>query len=169
MSFWTGDPGGFEKLQRFTPQQQGAFGQTLQGAQGQIPDIFRYLQQMLSGDPSQQKAFEAPAMRQFSEKIIPGLAERFSGMGQGAQGSSAFQQSLGQAGAGLAENLQSQRANRQQGAASQLQQLLQLGMTPQFEQSYRQPAQGFLSTLLGGLGGGFSKGLGNTFGSFLSR
>ena len=46
---------------------------------------------------------EAPMMRQFREEIIPEIATRFSGLG--ARNSSAFEQAIGSAGAGLQERL----------------------------------------------------------------
>ena len=44
------------------------------------------------------------AMTQFNTQTVPSLAERFTSLG-GGQRSSAFQGALGQAGAGLQENL----------------------------------------------------------------
>lgn len=58
-------------------------------------------QQLMS--ESDKSAFAAPYLRQFREQIVPGIAERFSGLD--AQGSSAFQNALGQAGSGLEEQL----------------------------------------------------------------
>lgn len=120
-------PKGYEAFSTFNPQQAQLFQQllaSLGGTQGigQNP-LFQsgqsYLQNLLSGSPEAFEKFEAPYKRQFEEQTIPGLAERFSGMGAGAQRSSAFQQALGQAGAGLSENLASLRGQLQMGALPQ--------------------------------------------------
>jgi len=65
-----------------------------------------YLRKMLSGEGFEE--FEAPLMRQFSEQIVPGVAERFAGVG--GLSSSGFQQALGEAASGLTERLGAQRA-----------------------------------------------------------
>jgi hypothetical protein len=76
-------------------------------------------------------------------------------MGEGAQGSSAYQQQLAQAGTGLAQQLAAQRAGLKQTGLQYL-----LGQTqPALEQrpfdiAPRTP--GFLERLLGGIGGTFS-------------
>lgn len=67
-----------------------------------------YLNQILSQDPQMMKQFEAPYMRQFQEQIVPGLAERFAGMG--ALNSGAFNQSMAQEAGSLSERLASMRA-----------------------------------------------------------
>lgn len=69
-----------------------------------------FLQNLLSRSPEDHyQDFAAPYMRQFREQIVPEIAERFTG--PNAQKSSAFQQALGGAGAGLAENLASLKGN----------------------------------------------------------
>jgi hypothetical protein len=153
---------------------QGALqNQILQMLQGQLGQggsfgqAQNYFQGLLSGSPQSSQAFEAPAMRQFNEQIIPGLAERFSGLGAGAQSSSAFQQALGQAGAGLSENLQALRSGLQGGAASQL-----LGLPGQFLGTAMQSpfalmqtqGGGRFSNVLGSFGQGISPGLGQLSG-----
>ena len=66
----------------------------------------------------------------FRTQTIPGLAERFTNMGQGAQSSSGFQDALGRAGAGLHTDLAGMRSQ------FGLQQL-GLGLRPQFENVLR--------------------------------
>lgn len=69
-----------------------------------------FLQDLLGKSAKDQyKQFEAPYLRQFREEIVPGLAERFTG--GDAQHSSAFQQALGGAAAGLTENLAALKGN----------------------------------------------------------
>jgi hypothetical protein len=126
-----------------------------------------FLSRIMSQDPETMRQFEAPMMRQFNEQIVPGLAERFSGMG--ARSSSAFNQTMGQAGAGLSEQIAAMRANLGMGAAQQafgyaqmpFQQMMQkagLAMgTPTF--GY-QALEGRSGALQGALGG-FAQGAGN--------
>lgn len=164
---------GLKKVSTLSKPQQGFQNQILQMLQGQLGQggsfgqAQNYLQNLLSGSPESMQAFQAPAMRQFNEQIVPGLAERFSGLGAGSQSSSAFQQALGQAGAGLAENLQALRSGLQGGAASQL-----LGLPGQFLGTAMQSpfalmqtqGGGALSNTLGSFGQGISPGLGQLSG-----
>ncbi len=119
-----------QQFQRFTPEQQALQQQQIGGVSEQLPDMFQYLQQILSNNPDLMRQFEAPSRRAFEEQTIPTIAERFTGMG--AQKSSAFGQQLGQAGQRLEESLAAQQANLKGGAASQLQQLFSGAMTPSF-------------------------------------
>jgi|HubBroStandDraft_2_1064218.scaffolds.fasta_scaffold149491_2 hypothetical protein len=123
---WGNKAGENEQVSNFTPGQQSALDQALKGFQGGggIESALRYFQDLLSDNPDAMKAFEAPAMRQFNEQIIPNIAERFSGQGAGGQSSGAFQRALGQAGASLSEQLQAMRAGLQGGAANSLTSIL---------------------------------------------
>lgn len=136
-------PKGYETISTFNPQQQQGFSQLIQmlmgqlgGGQGLFGQGSNYLQNLLSGSPEAFSNFEAPFKRQFEQETVPGIAERFSGLGSGAQSSSAFQQALGQAGAGLSENLASLRSG------------LQMQALP-FAQSYSQQPMNALQNLLG--------------------
>ena len=134
-----------QQVPRFTEQQQTALSQLLQGAQQGLPGGLNFLQSILGQTPEAMKQFEAPAMRQFEEEILPSIAERFTGqLGEGAQRSSAFGQQLGQAGAGLSERLGAQRAGLGSQALQQLMQILGTGLTPQFETLFRPRQPGFL-------------------------
>lgn len=157
-----GTPGKIEALPTLTPEQQSLLGQLVGGIQGPLSGALRNLQSMLSGGA---EAFEAPAMRQFQEQIVPGIAERFTGLGAGAQGSSAFGQQLGAAGAGLAERLAMQRAGLQERAISQLQALLSPALKSPFQYTQIPGSEGALSGLFGGVG----TGLGMFGGSGLAR
>lgn len=112
-------PKGYQGYSTLNPLQQ----QIMQGGAQLSPNYFSYLQELL--DPSGQAAdrFAAPYMRQFEEQTIPRLAEQFAGVG--GLSSSGFQQSLGQAGAGLAENLAALRENVRLQGSQGLQALLQ--------------------------------------------
>lgn len=179
-------PAGYQKISTMTKGQSGFLQQLLGQLSGQNANIGQnplfqqgsnFLQQLLSGSPESMRSFEAPAMRQFNEQIVPGLAERFSGLGAGAQSSSAFQQALGQAGAGLSENLQALRSGLQFGALPQalgysqqpisnLQGLGSLGLGSQAF-GYVPRQQGFLRQLLTALAGGVGQAGGMAlFGGF---
>lgn len=142
LDFLFGKSGRSEQIQRFTPQQQTSLDQILQQAMSGMQE-------------NQQYGFEPMAQQartRFSQETIPSLAERFTSMGEGAQRSSAFQGSLGQAGAGLEENLAalgSQYGLQRQG---QLQQMLGMGLQPQFENVYHESSPGFLQALAPSLG-----------------
>lgn len=125
------------------PNQQALFSQLLGGLGGQggaLSSGMGNLSQLLSGSPQAFQAYEAPAMRQFQQEIIPGIAERFSRFGQGSQQSSAFGQQMGQAGSMLSENLAAQRGGLQQNAMSQLISLLGLGTQTPTQQSFYTPS-----------------------------
>lgn len=98
------------------------------------------LQNILGTSPEQQySAFEKPIMSQFQQEIMPGIAERFAGMG--AENSSGFQQAMGGAGANLAERLgmlkqglMSDYQGRQMQAAGMGAQMAQMPISNMFQQ-----------------------------------
>lgn len=156
-------PGRFDQLPTATQGQQQLQSNILQQA----------LQALQSGQ--QQPGFRPiaqQARRQFSEQTVPGLAERFTSMGQGSLSSPAFASQLGQAGAGLDTNLAALRSQYQQHQQGQqqdwLKALLSLAMQPQFQYAYQpgqtgairqffqsfSPAIGALATAFGGGAGG---------------
>lgn len=165
-------PKGYDVFSTLNPQQSQLLQQLLGSMSGQAGNIEQnplyqsgqsYLQGILGGDTSK---FEAPLMRQFQEEIIPGLAERFSGAGAGAQSSSAFQQALGREGAGLTERLgalrgglQGQAAQQALGYAQQPVSNIQnlLGMQTQAFAPKQKP---FWQEALTGLAGGAGQGIG---------
>lgn len=188
MSFWSGSKPELKRFETLSHKQKNVLSDLLKhlnigGATAQNQPLYQqgsdYLSSILSKDPEMMKQFEAPAMRQFNEEIVPGLAERFSGMG--ARNSSAFGQAMGQAGSGLAERLAAMRAGlgmqaSQQGFGySQLpfQEMMQktsLGMgTPAFGYQAFGGMPSGLSSMLGGLSGGIGTGLGSFLGSGLSH
>jgi hypothetical protein len=142
-----------KQMTTMTPEQQQLLTMLTEGMGDAGPEMFQYLSQLLSGDSQAYQDFAAPMMRQFQEETIPGIAERFGGMG--AQSSSGFQQSLGKAGAGLQENLAALRSQLQMQASGQLQNLLGQGLgTKSFENIYMPQQQGLLHGLAGGAGQG---------------
>lgn len=151
-----------EQVSTLTGSQRSALDQALSGLQGGggIESALKYFQDLLSNNPDAFKAFEAPAMRQFNEQIIPGIAERFSGTGAGAQSSGAFQRALGQAGASLSEQLQAMRAGLQGGAANSLTNILSnlLGARG-FENLYHQGGPNAFGSFAGGLSSSINRAL----------
>lgn len=146
--FFPGKKHSYEQVPTMTGGQRGLLDQMMAslGGQGQMGGPMgqgmNYLSQMISGSPEDMQAFERPAMRQFNEQIVPGLAERFSSLGSGSQGSSAFGQALGGAGAGLAERLQMIRSHLQSNAMDQLSRLFGYGMEAKPFATAVQPGQG---------------------------
>lgn len=124
-----------------------------------------FLQKLLSGDTSM---FEQPLMQQFEQQIIPGIAERFAGMGTGAGagGSSAMYNSMGQAGNNLMGQLGAMKGNMQmQGLGQALQYSQQpyqnmLGGLNVNTQAYQPGSQGMLAPILSAVAGGLSGGMG---------
>ncbi len=124
-NFFTGTPAYTQQFARYNPQQLGAQQNLLfQGLQNSNPDILA-----------------KKAQENFYKKTVPSLAERFTSMGGGAQNSSAFQNSLGEAGVGLEGELAGLRSN------IGLQQLMH-GLTQGYD-TVGTEAQG---GLLGGIG-----------------
>jgi len=157
-NFFKGTKDKWEQKQLFTPQQQAFMDAMMAGAQPGLESGLGYLSSLLGGGQEATQAFEAPLMRQFQEQTIPALAERFAGLD--AQGSSAFGQSLGQAGAGLAENLAALREGLKMQAIGQLSQLGGMGLGQRYENILRPGRPGALGGILGGLAGGIGAGLG---------
>jgi hypothetical protein len=107
-------PRGYERFSTLSGPQQDLFGQLLGSLQGK-----------LGGEGIER--FQAPYLRQYQQEIVPGLAERFSGAGAGAQSSSAFQQALGGSAVDLQERLAALGGQQEQNTLNQLMQML--GMT----------------------------------------
>lgn len=139
--FAFGTPDQIQQVQNYSPQQQGIM-QLLQelGVYG--------LQNPYEGfeDISQQ------AHNQFSQDVIPGLAERFASLGNNALSSPAFQNRLGSASAQLQSDLASQKAQYGQQNVQQILQMLQMGLQPQFENVHRPKSNGLVqNAILGGI------------------
>lgn len=126
MGFWAGEKSKLKKFDTLNKGQEDllsqvmrhlSFGKTSARNDPMYQQGSDFLSRILSQDPEMMKQFEAPMMRQFNEQVVPGIAERFSGMG--ARSSSAFNQTMGQAGAGLSEQIAAMRANLGMGAAQQ--------------------------------------------------
>ena len=137
-------------IQTLTPEQQ-QFQQNIL-RMGQLPQQagFEWLNQILQGDEAAFRDFEAPLQRKFEREILPGIAERFAGMGTGgAQDSSAFQQTLGSAARDYGTDIAQLRSGLKMNALQQLQQMLQPGFQKSFQPIFQQQEAGFLPTFLG--------------------
>ena len=149
-----GEIEGYNRVSTFDPQQQQLFSQQAQGLGGIQPQIMDYLKKLLS--PEGGEEFAAPYMRQFHEQTIPKLAEQFAGVG--ALSSSGFQQALGQAGAGLSENLAALREGQKGQGVSSIMQMLQ-GLLGQQTQAFLPKQQSGFQQFLTGIAPGLGQGL----------
>ena len=91
-------------------------------------------------------AMEQQARGNFMSKTVPGIAEMFTNMGSGGQSSSAFQGALGEAGAGLEQNIS---AMKPQMNMQLLQSLMGPGMQQGFDTYHEQAQPGLLGQLAG--------------------
>ena len=161
------------------PQQQealsGILGQLGQGGTaGQNYGLAQqYQNQMLQGGQEAYKQWAAPYQTQFQEQVLPGIAERYSGLGGGlgggAQSSSGFGQALGGAASQFQSNLAGLYAQLQQHAAQQAfgqhNTLAGLGIGTQAFQSAYQPGNlGAFGNIVGGLGQGLGQAFGRNIG-----
>lgn len=169
-----GSDGEVEQLDLFDPRQKQEFtnfwdnpiqSSSLYGAGSS------YLQSLLSNKPNAFAEFQAPYLQQFNQQVLPGISERFAGMGTGAGGlnSSAFRQTLGMAGSGLQstlaqlrQQLLSQASQQALGYAQQPYSNLLAGLNVRpYENIYKAPNSGIGQSLLGGAAGaaaGFALG-----------
>ncbi len=144
-SFFKSAPSQWSQQNLYDPQQLGAIQQIIEMA--------------LSGlqNPSQGfEPFAQSARKNFQENTLPGIFERFTSLGKGAQSTGAFQGMLARGASDLESGLAqgaSQFGQKQQGL---LQNLLAMGLRPTFENVYQpRQASGFeslLSPLIGAAG-----------------
>lgn len=142
----------YGQVQQFTPEQMELFGQMFSHLG---PESF--LSKIAGGDQSMFAEQEAPALQQFSE-LQGGLASKFSGMGQGARGSSGFQNTMNQASSDFAQGLQSNRMNQRMQAIQELMGFSNqlLGQRP-YETTLTEKPKPFWQELLGEIGGSAAK------------
>ena len=157
------------QFRTLTPQQEDIKHRLLRASGEGAIGGSDYLSRLAGGGSEEDwKQLEAPALRQFGA-LQGNLASRFSGFGSGARKSSGFQNTMSEAGAGLAEQLQSNRMDIRMRAIEQL-----MGLTgnllenKEFETQLL-PKQGnwfknFAGSLLGQGAGSFFGGAG-TYGS----
>lgn len=151
-SFLGGSPGQVQQLSTLRPDQEALSQQLVQagqqpGAGGAFGDAADYYRNNLSDNPADFNAFAAPALRQYNQDIMPGIAEQFAGYGGsgGSLNSSGFQNAQVQGATDLSERLGALRANLRQNSASGLANIGQLGLQS-FQQNHQVPGtEGFLS------------------------
>jgi hypothetical protein len=90
-------------------------------------------------------AIEEAARSNFQSKTLPSIAERFASLGSGNRGSSGYGAALGQAGAGFEQQLAALKSQHGLG-------LLQLGMTPSFQNVHTPADSGLLGAAAPGIG-----------------
>jgi hypothetical protein len=172
-----GSPDKLKKIDTGTKQQQGLHNNILAQAMGMSQggggyDLAnQYFNSLLGGN--QQEAFNQfsqPYLQQFEEQILPQIAERFAG--SGALSSSGFGQALGGAASGLQSQL-AQLFSQLQGQAAQQQygqynQLSQTGLNYQpFAYQKQAGSQGFLPSILGGIGTAAAVPIGGAIGNLV--
>lgn len=128
---------------------------------GGFGDAMSILQQYLNPESDIYKNFEQPYLNEFNQQTVPGLAERFSGMGAmgGGLSSSGFGQALSSAGGNLQSNLAAMKTDRQRQSINDFlgqynQQSGQALGTRAFENQYYPGTGGLFGNLLGSLGSG---------------
>ncbi len=153
-----------KKLSTLTEGQQSLLDMLLSQAQsmgGGVGKANQYYNSILDQDPDAFNRFSQPFMDQFNQQIVPGLAERFAGLGAngGALSSSAFGQAIGSAGANLQTQLAALKSslmgNAAQAQYGQYNQLANQGLGTQAFGYQQQPGQ--------------AGGLQSFFGNFASK
>ena len=151
----TGSKPRFEKHSMLTGHQVKSLNKILSDINPEALDITQsplyqkgqsFISDLLSPDSETAQAFEAPYKRQFSEEILPQIAERFAGTG--SLDSSGFQNTVGRAGAGLSENLAALRSQ------------LAMQAVPQAFSFSQQPFSNLMSRIGLGLGTNKFTGIG---------
>lgn len=142
------------KGKQFDITRSPSYQQALQQLQG----LSQYYQGLLSPDSKAYEAQKAPMMREFQEQIMPGIAERFAGVG--GMSSSGFNQTAAQAGSSLEERLAALRSGLQmqgaQGLAGVSQQQAGLSALPyEMQMQLAQLNQNRYATALGTSSFGF--------------
>jgi len=139
-SFLGGTPAQIQQFERFRPNQQNAINQSLQMGLSGLQNTGN-----LDFGPIEQRA-----IKNFNTQIVPSLAERFTAMGSGPR-SSNYAPTIAAAGADLTGQLAALRSQYGLQQQNALQNLLQIGLTPQYESAYEQRSPGFAESAGGPL------------------
>lgn len=138
-----------QQLPLYNPQQQQGFAQLLQQA----------LQQM-QNNPTDFNQIRQNANKNFNETTVPSILNRLSSMGTGGSLQSSYTgQALGSAASDLNSNLGALESQHNLQRGGQLQGMLNMGLTPQFENLHSPQSTGFAGALAPGIGKGIGKGL----------
>jgi hypothetical protein len=138
--FFSGRPAQLAQINKFNPQQQNALSSLLGQASQGMKNPYQGFEPI-----------EARARSQFQKNTIPGIAERFTSLGDNAISSGAFASQLGEAGAGLEEGLAALRSQYGLQNRGQLLRELGLGLTPENENFYQPREEGGWESLIGPL------------------
>lgn len=136
-------------ISRMTPTQLNTLEQLLNFGMGQLQN------------PTQ--GFEPIAQEartKFAQETVPSIAERFSGLGAGAQGSSGFAQTLQRGATDLERGLAAEKAQYGQRQTALIPSLLGLGLQSPYDFAYKPGGKGAIPSFLGAAAGG----LGQLFG-----
>jgi hypothetical protein len=141
--------------------------QRVQQAQQYTPEAQQMMSRMMNTGFEGLKQFDFgpirdKAIRQYQQQIVPGLSERFTSMG--GRRSSGFQQALGASGSDLMSNLAALEENYNLQRQPMFQQLIGMGLRPQWENLVNPATSGLIPDLLKGLfsTGGQMAGAGGT-------
>lgn len=130
--FFTGAPSGFEQVSPYAQQQQQLINQL-------GPQALQQFQNPYQGfEPIAQRA-----MTQFNRQELPSLYERLNAFGENAATSPTFSSQANLAQTDLAERLAALQAQYGLQSQGQALQLLQLGLTPQFQNQWSEGTPGF--------------------------
>jgi len=121
-----------QQTQRFSPQQQQMLNQILQTSGNR-----------LNSNEFDFQPIEDLARSNFKSKTLPSIVERFTAMGD-EKGSSALKGALGSAEIGLEQQLAAMKSQYNMQQQGFLQNLLGMGLTPQFENTMMPAKQGAL-------------------------
>lgn len=135
-----GEKGGVKQAQNFSPEVQQILQLLMQQGQNGLQNPYEGW-----GD------VENNARTQFQNNTVPGLAERFTSMGNNALSSGAFNSQLGQAGVGLESNLAALKQQYGQQNRNNALQQLSLGIQPSFTNYYQESQPGFGENLFAGV------------------
>lgn len=114
-----------KQTSNLSPEQQQYRDMVLNQLKETSPDMFNYINSILSDEDEAYQDFEAPYMEKYQNEI-PRILERFRG--GDTKYSSALNQSLAAGARGLSTDLAAQRANLKQNVMNNLMNLSQLGL-----------------------------------------
>ena len=117
--FFLGSPDKVMDYNKLNPEQQQVQSGINKSLLGSNQSAFDWLNSIINDEEGAFEDYEAPLKEQFEQYTIPMLLEKFGGIG--AKNSSAFQQTLGEAGRGYGRDIAAQRANLKGNAVQMLQ------------------------------------------------
>jgi len=167
---FTGSPEKRKNVSTLLPQQEPLRDQAInaglqKGAGGAFGTAADYYRGLFDENSEDYNALSAPALRQYSQDIVPNISEQFAGMGSGGLSSSGFQNAQIQGATDLSERLGALRANLRQSGAQGLQNIGQLGLQNYGQNMVTQPgSEGLLSSLAPAIGTGLGAAIGGAVG-----